>query len=175
MSDTPIVTLSAHGVVPQLEQDAQGNYSLIFDLPGCRAAFALDGAQLRTLGLLCLHRFPDIEPRYSVPEEDEAFRLPARKILLFADAAIQVLMREIQSTDLIAFLWYMGDEEIAQRVLGNLTARAAEMMMDDLEKRYDHLDPNKLPQRYADEGRAATLKVVAAMDRLMKDGLIKSL
>jgi len=98
MTDTlPNITLSVQGIAPQLRKDEQGGFSLCFDLPGWCAAFALDAAQVRALGLLCLYYFPDIEPRYAVPSEEEAWRLPARKIGLLDDRSLQILLRETQS------------------------------------------------------------------------------
>jgi len=173
MTDTlPNITLSAQGIAPQLRKDEQGGFSLCFDLPGWRAVFALDAAQVRALGLLCLHHFPDIEPRYAVPSEEEAFRLPARMIGMTDDRSLQVLLRETQSDDLIDFLWYMKDAEIARRIFGNLSERAGEMLFDDLQARYAHLHPDTAPQVYVEKARAATLKIIDTFGRLANEGLV---
>lgn len=172
MTDTPTITLSAQGIAPQLRKDEQGDFSLCFDLPGCRAEFALDETQVRALGLLCLHHFPDIEPRYAVPSEEEAFRLPARVFGLVDDRSLQILIRETQFDDLITFLWYMKDEELARRFFRNISGRAGEMLFEDLEARYGHLHPDTAPQVYVEKARAATLKIIETFSRLANEGQV---
>ena len=94
---------------------------------------------------------------------------------LLDDRSLQVLLREVQSDDLLDFLWYMKDGEIAKRVFANLSQRAAEMLFDDLELRYGHLNPDTVPQVYIDKARAALLRILESFDQLQAEGQILQL
>lgn len=172
MTDTPTIKFSALGNAPQLHKEEQGGFSLCLGLPGLRVEFALDEAQVRALGLLCLHHFSDIMSRCAVPLEDEAIRQSARILGLVDDRSLQVLLRETLPNDLTAFLWYMKDAEIARRIFGNLAARAGEQFFEDLQTRYGDQHPDTAPQAYVEKARAATLKIIDTFARLANEGQV---
>lgn len=167
-----LLSISVKDVRPTLTKDAQGNFSLQLDLQTLQLALRLDAAQVRTLGLMCLHHFPDIEPRYAVLVEEDAYRLPARKIAMLDDGSIQILLREIRSDALIDFLWYMKDPELAKLVFRNLSQRAAQMLFEDLESRHGGRHPDSAPQVYVAQARDATLGIIGIVDRLCDEGRI---
>ena len=84
-------------------------------------------------------------------------------------------MREVNYHDLKAFLWYMGDEDMVKQVLFNMTTREAEQMFEDMETLYQHLNLDKVPQQYAEKGRAATLRITETLYYMIKEGIIKSI
>lgn len=172
MADTPTFQISAAGTAPQLLRAEDGGFSLRFDLPGGQAAFALNAAQVHTLGLSCLHHFPDIEPCRAVSSEDEAWRQPARIIGLANDYALQLLMRETLSDDLVAFLWYMKDAALARRIFANLSERAGELLFQDLDEGYGALHPDTAAPNHIEKARAATLTIVDTFNRLAAAGQI---
>lgn len=172
MADTSIFQISASGTTPQLLRAENGSFSLRFDLPGGQAAFALDAAQVLTLGRQCLNYSPVEEPRCNETVDEEAWRQPARKIGLANDRALQLLMRETLSDDMIAWLWYMKDAALVQRIFANLSERAGEALFDDLDQRYGHLHPDTAPLADIEKARAATLKIVKTFDCLAAEGQI---
>lgn len=168
----PSLTLTASGMMPQLAKDENGCFSLSLELQGLKVVLEMDETQVRSLGLMCLHHFPFIEPRIVVPTEEEAFRLPARSIGLLEDRSMQLLLREVQSDALIDFLWYMKDAELAKLVFRNLSQRAAQMLFEDLEGRYGHQNPDSAAVSRVEQARASTLEIVAIYNRLADEGLI---
>jgi hypothetical protein len=166
--------LSSDKSLPSVMQDPQGGYALVFDGTAMRVQVELNAAQARTLGLLCLQHFPDIEPRYAISGEDEAYRLPARRIAFFDDRALQVLLRELCSEDLIVFLWYMKDAELAKRMLRNMSHRAAQMLLADLAAFSARGNPDKVPLSMLIPARQAVLRVLDVVDRLQQEGQILS-
>ena len=168
----PLISLSAAGLFPKLEKDEHGKFSLSLDLQSMKVSLQLDDAQVRTLGLMCLHHFPYIEPRIIVPEEEDAYRLPARKIGELDDRSMQILLREVQSDSLINFVWYMKDPELAKLVFTNMSQRAAQMLFEDLNSKYGNQSPDTAPSRVVENARASTLEIIAVFDRLVGEGQI---
>lgn len=168
----PALTLTASGLMPQLAKDENGGFALTLELHGLKVVLEMDEMQVRSLGLMCLHHFPFIEPRIVVPTEEEAFRLPARSIGQLEDRSMQLLLREVQSDALIDFLWYMKDAELAKLVFRNLSQRAAQMLFEDLEGRYGRLNPDTASVTKVEQARASTLEIVAIYNRLTAEGQI---
>lgn len=167
-----VVSMSASGVQPTLAKDEQGGYALKVALPALRLALQLDAAQVRALGLMCLHHFPDVEPRYAVPAEEDAYRLPARKIGLLDDRAIQTLLRETSAEALIAFLWYMKDAALAKLFFRNMSQRSAQMLLDDLTSFSGRGNPDSAALAYVEGARRSTLEILDIVGRLQADGQI---
>lgn len=167
------IQLSADGLLPKLEKDELGNYFLILDIPDQPVQIKLDSSQVRTLGLLCCHYFPNLEPRFVVPSEEEAYRLPARALVYLDDRSIQLFLREVQSESLIYFLWYMKDPKIVKKIFKNMAVRAAQMLTDDLQAKFEQLnDPDQATLVVIEEGRAEALEVMKILDRLQSEGQI---
>ena len=143
--------------------------------PNFDVELQFDTAQIHTLGLLCVHHFPDIEPRYAVASESEAYRLTALRLLLADDRSIRILLREVHCETLINFLWYVADGELTKKFFRNMTQRAAELVFDDLEQRYCNLDPDKASMFTVKEGWEAILDVVKIYDRLADEGQVLSI
>jgi flagellar motor switch protein FliG len=170
---TAPIQLSAEGILPKLEKDELDNYFLMLDIPDQPVKIKLDSSQVRTLGLLCCHYFPNLEPRFVVPSEEEAYRLPARVFAHLDDRSIQLLLREVQSESLIIFLWYMKDPRIVKKIFKNLAVRAAQMLLDDLQVKYDELkDPDKATLVVIEDGRGEALEIMKTLDRLQAEGVI---
>jgi hypothetical protein len=88
---------------------------------------------LQALALQCLALMSEIEPKYTVAYVEEAFRRPARVFKLYDDLSIQHFLREVQVETLNDFLWYMKDRELIMTVVNNMSSRAAESLVQDLE------------------------------------------
>lgn len=172
MSATPTLQISATVTSPQLLPAGDGGYSLCFDLTGGQATFALDTAQVQALGLQCQHHSASAAPPQAEPMDDAAVRKAAGKIAQANDRALQLLMRETLSDDLIAFLWYMKDADLARRIFANLSVRAGEALFDDLDRHYGHLHPDTGPPEVLELARTATLKIVKTFDCLAAEGQI---
>ena len=89
-------------------------------------------------------------------------RALAHGMARLSDDALCHLLREVPHDTLQAFVWFMKDAALLRRLLDNLTQRAAESFMDDLETRWAGRDPDQAPEVVARQGREAVEKVVAA-------------
>ena len=159
--------------MPALTATAEGEaFRLTFDVGGDSATLILTPAALAALGLQCLALMPSLAPEHPVDSTAEAFRQPARLLLQLADRSLQALLRECQSDILIDFLWYMKDGELLRRLLGNLSARAAAMLMEDLDKRWRGRNPDTAADPQARVGRHAILSILETTHRLMNEGQI---
>lgn len=133
------------------------------------ASLELTPAALQSLVMQCLALMPSIEPRYAIPDLAEAHRRPARILLEFDDRSIQLLLREIQSDTLIEFLWYMKDGELIKRILDNMSKRAAEMLMDDLNENWFGKNPEKVLDVFARRGQAAIAEIMSTCEKLIAE------
>lgn len=133
------------------------------------ASLELTPAALQSLVMQCLALMPSIEPRYAIPDLAEAHRRPARILLEFDDRSIQLLLREIQSDTLIEFLWYMKDGELIKRILDNMSKRAAEMLMDDLNEAWFGKNPEKVLDVFARRGQAAIAEIMSTCEKLIAE------
>jgi flagellar motor switch protein FliG len=133
------------------------------------ASLELTPAALQSLVMQCLALMPSIEPRYAIPDLAEAHRRPARILLEFDDRSIQLLLREIQSDTLIEFLWYMKDGELIKRILDNMSKRAAEMLMDDLNEAWFGKNPEKVLDVFARRGQAAIAEIMSVCEKLIAE------
>lgn len=106
---------------------------------------------LQTLALKCINRLPELNTPHRVATDAEAIRQPARMLLRYEDRSIQLILREIQSDTLQAFLWFMKDAELLKRILANMSRRAAEFLMDDLQQNWAGKDPD-------DDSRTSEIK-----------------
>ena len=105
-------------------------------------AVTLAPEALQTLALKCISRLPELNTPHRVATDTEANRQPARMLLRYEDRSIQLILREIQSDTLQAFLWFMKDVALLKRILANMSRRAAEYLMDDLQQNWAGKDPD---------------------------------
>lgn len=132
--------------------------------------------QLQTLVLQGLHQMPDIAPQLPVADEEDAFRLPMQFLKLYDDRAIQTLLREIDSEDMLNLLWYMQDDAFTVRFTDNLSRRAAEMCVEDLALITHNRPPfAQCPAVYLRKGREAAQRVLALVNRLIETGTLEDL
>lgn len=97
---------------------------------------------LETLTLKCINRLPELNSPRRVATDAEAIRQPARRLLRYEDRSIQLVLREVDSQTLQAFLWFMKDAELLKRILDNMSRRAAEFLIDDLQLEWAGKDPD---------------------------------
>ena len=159
---------------PTLTRNEQGSFTLAFDQPDIHLELVFDAAHIKTIGLLCQHHFPDIEPRFVVASEEDAYRLLAREIGLLDDRSVQVLITEISSNELILFLWYMMDEKLASLILNNMSRRAAAVLLEDLIASHGHHHPDRVSIAYIQKARKVTLKIISILERLRESGRIQT-
>ena len=126
---------------------------------------------LQTIALKCINRLPELNTPHRVATDTEAIRQPARVLLRYEDRSIQLILREIQSDTLQAFLWFMKDAELLKRILANLSRRAAEYLMDDLQQNWAGKDPDDDSRtREIKAGVEAVATLLATCRRLTDEG-----
>lgn len=125
---------------------------------------------LQTLALKCIARLPEMESPHRVATDTEAIRQPARMILRYDDRSIQLILREIQSDTLQAFLWFMKDAALLKRVLANMSRRAGEFLMDDLQLNWAGKDPDDSDALTVKIGAKAVSTLQAICRRLTEEG-----
>lgn len=106
---------------------------------------------LQTLALKCINRLPELNTPHRIATDAEAIRQPARMLLRYEDRSIQLVLREVDSETLQAFLWFMKDAALLKRILSNMSHRAAEFLMDDLQQEWAGKAPD-------DDSRAREIK-----------------
>jgi len=151
--------------------DAPGseNFQLRIDADGATFVAILTPAALQTLGLQCVAHMPSLAPQYTVASVEDAYRMPARLLKELDDRSVQLLLRECQSDTLIDFLWYMKDVDLLKLMLKNMSERAAEMLMDDLDTRWRGRNPDHVLELHAKDGRAAVLEIMTIVRRLIAE------
>lgn len=126
---------------------------------------------LQTLTLKCINRLPDFNTPHRVATDAEAIRQPARMLLHYEDRSIQLILREVDSKTLQAFLWFMKDPDLLKRVLANMSRRAAEFLMDDLQQEWAGKDPDDDSRtREIKSGTQAVSTVLDICRRLTEEG-----
>lgn len=126
---------------------------------------------LQTLALKCINRLPELNTPHRVATDTEAIRQPARMLLRYEDRSIQLILREIDSDTLQAFLWFMKDAALLKRILANLSRRAAEYLMDDLRQNWAGKDPDDDSRTWEIKaGIEAVATLLATCRRLTEEG-----
>lgn len=165
------VSIIASDIDPQLTQINDNEFTLQIDSDDIDLSLTLNAFQIQTLGLKCVHYIPDIEPRFAVAAEEEVYRLPAKMIGQLEDREIQTLLREAQSDEIKQFLWYMKDsEDIVNKFLNNMSQRAKEMMVEDIDDFYKTLHPNSAPMKHTEKARKSTEKLVTLVHHYQQTG-----
>lgn len=169
------VTINASDISPELTQINDNEFVLQIDSNDIQLSLTLNAMQIQTLGLKCVHYIPDIAPKFAVASEEEAYRIPAKALITLEDRDIQTLMREIQTDDLRQCIWYMQDTEgFADKVINNMSKRAAEIMRDDLASYYGDQHPDTAELRRTEKARQATLNILTIANRLQSTGEISA-
>lgn len=126
---------------------------------------------MQTLTLKCINQLPELNTPHRVATDAEAIRQPARMLLRYEDRSIQLILREIQSDTLQAFLWFMKDAELLKRILANMSRRAAEYLMDDLQQNWAGKDPDDGSRTWEIKaGIEAVATLLATCRRLTDEG-----
>lgn len=146
-----------------------GNYLLTFLSGQDEVEVTLSTTALQTLGLQCVELMPDITPKFTVASAEDAHRQPAQILKHLDDRSIQTILREVSSETLINFTWYMKDVELLKMILKNMSKRAAEMLMDDLDEEWYGKNPDTALEAEALRGRVAVLTVMNTWRRLVAD------
>ena len=165
------VSIIANDIDPQLTQINDNEFLLQIDSEDIDLSLTLNAFQIQTLGLKCVHYIPDIEPRFAVASEEDVYRLPAKMVGQLEDREIQTLLRELQSDEIKQFLWYMKDcEDIVHKFLNNMSLRAKEMMIEDIDDYYKTLHPDSAPMKHTEKARKSTEKLVNLVHQYQQTG-----
>jgi len=165
------VSIIANDIDPQLTQINDNEFLLQIDSADINLSLTLNAFQIQTLGLKCVHYIPDIEPRFAVALEEEVYRLPAKMVGQLEDREIQTLLRELQSDEIKQFLWYMKDSEaLVNKFLNNMSQRAKEMMIEDIDDFYKTLHPDSAPMKYTEKARKSTGNLVNLVHHYQQTG-----
>lgn len=109
------------------------------------------------------------------PEVAASWRESAWRLKRLSDRSWQLLLREIQSEQLLFVLWYLKDVDIAQAVLRNMSLRLAAMTADDLITKFEGCNPDNVPQNDSRvRGACESLKeILAVLNRLVYEGQVE--
>ncbi len=166
------VAIRVEGGHTELRRDEDGTYTLTAYVGDDAVEVGMSPAAVQTLGLQCAMYFPALTPQHTVASVEEAYRLPARFIREMDNRALQLLLREVQSDELTTFLWYMKDAELLRKVCRNMSRRAAEMLVEDMDQQWHGKDPDKALDAEAGVGREAVLQMLSFVRRLADEGQI---
>lgn len=166
--------ITAHDPTPTLSKEEEKFY-LNFVSGSDTLKVVLTSLSMQSLALQCIALMPALAPQYCVPSVEEAIRLPARVLRELDDRSIQILLRECQSDALIIFLWYMKDGELLRRFMHNMSQRAAQMLMEDMNEKWHGKDPDQALQTEALGGRECVQEIMAIVQRLIHEGQIPNI
>jgi hypothetical protein len=166
------VAVQVDGTTPELILDDDGDFTLRVQVDGAQVEIELSRTSLQTLGLQCVALLPALAPHLKVDGVNAAYRLQAACLEELDDRSMQVLIRELQSDVMIDALWYMKDAGLIRKVLKNMSRRAAEMLMDDMDRRWHGRNPDTAPPDKNRSGRFALLEVLSIARRQMDEGQI---
>lgn len=158
-------------LVRDTEPDSH-NSLLKFYANGVVFVAVLTPDDLQMMGLQCMVLMPSLAQQYSGTNLEDVPRLQARPLKKLDNRSIQLLLRESQSDILIDFLWYMKDPALIELILKNMSQRAAEMLMEDLDSRWRGVNPDSTSPSNTKRGRDAAQETVAIFYRLIAKGLI---
>ena len=109
----------------------------------------------------------------STINEEDCFRKQVKYLSYYSDRSIQFMLREIQSEILIDFLWYMKDIDLIKKILMNISERAREMILEDLENKWSNINPDNCLIVYAKLGRNAVKEINSIINRLIMEGQLE--
>lgn len=107
-------------------------FKLTFKANDIDLELELSEMNLKALGLELIRVCPVLQPEIKLDGSNDGYRYLASSFKELDDRDIQIWLREVQSDSLIYFLWFMKDQDIIERVFKNMSARAAEMLLEDL-------------------------------------------
>ena len=170
----PRLLLELNDPQAELVANEDGRYllTLTLTLEGRAVRARLSPTALQVLGLQCVTHLPDLTPRFTVASIEESYRQPAMLLKYYPDRQIQRLLRELTSDCLIDFVWYMDDEAILDMMTNNLSKRAAELFLDDLEDTWGGKDPNNALEFEVRRGREAVMQVMNTLQRMVDEGAV---
>ena len=158
------------GCSSMVEKGDDGMFRVEFSTGAGRLSARLDQAGLRVLALQAGAFFP---PGERVSEEGwDAVREGVRDIAEIDDRSAQLLIRELQSDDLIDCLWFAKSMGLTELIVRNMSSRAAEMLVDDMARRWGGKDPDKAKRLERERGRAACSEVFKIAMRLADESQI---
>lgn len=128
---------------------------------------------LTILAEQCQHWKASDGPALAEPDLEHPYRQLGLRLLLLSDRDMQSWLRECYSDQLLRALWYMNSEPLLEKVLSNMSQRAAEMLLDDLQS--EDQDPDSTLAAYTRQGREALLSVLAVARQLAEAGSIASI
>lgn len=148
-------------------------FRLSFHGGGHTVSASISPELLQTLVLKSIVRLPELETPHRVTGDAEAIRQPARFIHRYDDRTLQAILREVDMPILTAFLWFMKDELLLKRVLGNMSRRLAEFQMEYLSDTWSGINPDQpLRASQFEEGENAVAEILALCRKMTKEGLI---
>lgn len=163
---------SLGNALPELRPAGEaGRYVLTLRAEAHRVDVVLDSEALCLLGKQCSPLLHRVEPSPGPNTEDDRLREAAGLLGELDDRAVQWLLRNCSSDQLILFLWYMKDAALIRKLLHNCSQRAARMLLADLVARKEGQGPDRAPEEELELGREATRTVLKAVQHLARKGL----
>ena len=166
------IAVRIEGGYSDLRQEEDGSYTLYMGVGEDSVEVGLSPTALQTLGLQCVMFIPELLPQHTIASVEDSYRFPARLIGHMDNRSMQLMLRETQADDLTTFLWYMKDAELIRKVCRNMSKRAAELLVEDMEQRWRGKDPDTTLESEAGVGRTAVLEILSIVRRLADEGQI---
>jgi hypothetical protein len=97
--------------------------------------------------------------------DDQALKDQFLRIGDMSNKDIQLLLRESQSEVLIWAMWFIQNDQVEQAIFNNMSARAAEMLRDDLQANRDECGlPEEASLSCRARGKLACMEQVRLLD-----------
>ena len=115
---------------------------------------------------------PSPQTTLSRAAENATWREAAWPLYRLVDKEWQLLLRDVSSDSLVHTLWFMKDLQLARKVMGNFSERAAALLTEDLIARFEGQNPDAASQGYTDTARDSLRETLGVLERLRAQGVI---
>jgi len=116
---------------------------------------------------------PATAPGVAVVNSDDAlWRLKAQALQRLPATGMQLLLRELDTTDLLYVLWFTKNQQLGQSVINNLSCRAAAMVLDELIARFYGRNPDTASEQDKTQAHQSLQRVLDILQRLTDEGQI---
>lgn len=172
MASYTCTTVCVRNNYPKLRMNKDGAQTLTFDTREGEFNINIDDATLRQLGQLCAPYAHQSNGEGVAPDFDEARRLQTRVLFTLPDYVWMALMREVEVSHWVGFLWYLNDAHLTHKVFALSTPHFANTLKNNLAARQGSQQSEADADRYSEQGQLAIRQILGTLYQLADEGQV---
>lgn len=157
-------TIRFQGRSPALKVEGDGQFTLSFECRDSELFIELDEDSMRQLNLAL-----EISASHAA---NPPVRWQTQRLMVLEDRCLQVLIRNLERSALVDWLWYLNDAHLIRKVVACCSNHAGEALINDLCDRWMGIPPERASREQQERGRQALTAVMATFRRLALEGQI---